>query len=75
MINSNHVTCDICGVAKGATNHWQVAIQAKGLAGIMFVPSELATVNRTDQNIKAQDICGNACATKRLSQYFQNPQF
>ena len=69
MIAPDHTTCDICGVAKGETNHWHVAIQAADMAGIMFVPAEEATAQRTLPHITIQDICGEACAVKRLSQY------
>ena len=69
MINSEHTTCDICGAVKGVTNHWQVAIQAEDMGGIMFVPAEEATAQRNLPHITIQDICGQACATKRLSQY------
>lgn len=70
MIDSTHTTCDICGAVRGETNHWQVAIQAEDMSGIMFVPAEEATVQRNMPRVTIQDICGQACAVKRLSQYF-----
>ena len=69
MINSNHTECDVCHATKGATNHWFVAIQVAPHTGIMFVPAEDATTKRDDPNIQIQDICGQACATKRFSQF------
>lgn len=70
MINSNHTTCDVCGAVKGETNHWLVAFELKGVSGINFVPAEdVAGDSRNLPNVKADDICGHACATKRFSQF------
>jgi len=70
MIDSSHTKCDVCGAVKGATNHWLVAFQLGGVAGITFVPAEeVAADSRTLPKVKADDICGHACATKRFSQF------
>lgn len=70
MINDSHTTCDICGAPKpAAATGWIVAMQIERLTGIMFVPSEDASANRTAPGLSVQDICGQACATKRFSQF------
>lgn len=70
MINANHTTCDVCGAVKGETNHWIVASQVDNMPGIIFVPADSSSVRRDIAHVKVQDICGQACATKRLSQFF-----
>jgi hypothetical protein len=72
MIDSNHTTCDVCGAVKGATNHWLVAFQLEGVSGIQFVPAEATNPeSRALPRVKASDICGQACAHKRFSQFFE----
>lgn len=72
MIVSAHTTCDICGAVKGATNHWLVACQVQGMTGIVFVPAADATIDREFAGrTVVQDICGQACAIKRLSQFLE----
>jgi hypothetical protein len=70
MIDSAHTTCDICGAVKGETNHWLVAFQFEGYAGITIVPADAVSPDsRTLPKVQADDICGHACATKRFSQF------
>ncbi len=58
----------MCGRAKSETNHWLVAITRQGMGGIMFVPAEAVETPRRE-GYTYQDICGQECAHKRLSQY------
>jgi hypothetical protein len=68
----NQIKCDNCGAVKGETNHWISCItippaeKAPGEDGIAFGPLE-ATI--TDPRLKIEHLCGEACATKRLSQW------
>lgn len=64
--------CDVCGTAKGESNHnhWLLAITEAGFSGIMFVPSEASDRNALCASY--EDICGQACAHKRLSQFLES---
>jgi hypothetical protein len=68
----NHIVCDVCGAAKGETNHWIVAITVPHRAGIMFIPADAVDDPRNPQ-AKYEDICGHACAHKRFSQWLETP--
>jgi hypothetical protein len=71
-ISSTHITCDVCGRPKGDTNHWFKAISALDTSnpaniGIAFGPS---TASISDpEGLVIEDICGDACAHKRLSRW------
>ena len=68
MIDATHTTCDICSTVKGANSkNWLVASQVDEQPGILFIPAD--SVRRDLPHVKIQDICGEACAAKRLSQY------
>lgn len=66
----NVTRCDVCGVEKGETNHWLVAITYPAWTGILFAPAEdaLQPGDRPAES-RYEDICGEACAHKRLSQF------
>jgi hypothetical protein len=64
--------CDVCGVEKKETNHWLVAITHPQLAGIMFVPADVAVQTGLGAGIVREDICGQACSSKRLSQWLES---
>jgi len=64
----NTVKCDVCGRQKQETNHWLVAVAMPGIDGVMFVQAENALTPR-EPSYKYEDICGQECAHKRLSQY------
>jgi hypothetical protein len=63
-----HISCDVCGQPKGATNHWLIAITDPhpGTVGIAFgkLGQEVG-----DPDFKLEHLCGQACAHKRLSQW------
>jgi hypothetical protein len=65
----SHIVCDVCGLPKGATNHWLVAIVRPGYEGILIQPAEASTSPR-DPDFKYSDICGQQCAHKQLSRWF-----
>lgn len=66
------IKCDVCGREKKETNHWLVCItspptaQAPGTEGIAFGPAGSMS---DDPSLKKEDICGQECAQKRLSQW------
>lgn len=63
--------CDVCGRDKQETNHWLVAFTHPQIGGIMFVPAEVAVQTGVDQSFLREDICGQACSSKRLSQWLE----
>jgi hypothetical protein len=67
--------CNVCGQLKGATNNWLKAVTSPLFKGICFVPAESA--GERDKDFEYEDICGQACATKRFSLWltsWMNPQ-
>ena len=57
-------TCDGCGVRKGETNHWFVALDACRDGGSMAIgPWTEAEAQLPD----SLHLCGEACAHKALS--------
>ena len=72
MIVPEQVKCDICGREKGATNHWIVArVSESGPAGIAFLPIDDPVARQDVPRVAAEDICGQECAHKRLSQWLE----
>jgi hypothetical protein len=71
----NHIVCNVCGLAKGETNHWLKCItipptaEAPGLEGIAFA---LIDAPVYDPDIKIEHLCGQGCAHKRLSQWLDD---
>ena len=65
------VTCDVCGAEKRETNHWLVAVTYAELAGIAFIPADIAEGTRGTNDGRYEDICGHACAHKRFSQWLE----
>ena len=61
--------CEVCGVLKQKTNHWVVVIVRPDYEGLILVPAEAAQEPRIE-GYKYEDLCGQACAHKRLSQWF-----
>jgi hypothetical protein len=68
---TDQIICDVCGCAKGETNHWLVAVGHAEFSGIAFVPAEDVRQPRDIDGGKYEDICGHACAAKRLSQWLE----
>ncbi len=64
------VQCNVCGRQKQETNHWLVAIVVPTFEGIVFEPAETFT-SRQNPALQFEDICGHACAHKRLSQWLE----
>lgn len=62
------IICDVCGIPKGETNHWLVAIADPDIPGIVFGPISAAMY---DDTIKKEHICGRACAIKRFSLWLE----
>ena len=63
--------CDICERQKQEVNHWLVAIVSPRLEGIMFVPAEAVEEPRRS-GFTYEDLCGQACAHKRLSRWLDD---
>jgi hypothetical protein len=67
--------CNVCGRLKGATNNWLKAVTTTLYRGIALVPAE--TLRDLDPDFTYEDICGQACAIKRVSVWltsWMNPQ-
>jgi hypothetical protein len=62
------IKCDLCGTVKGETNHWIdcITVPASDTDGIAFGPFGASV---SDPLIKKEHLCGEACTTKRLSQW------
>lgn len=56
------VSCDVCGVEKGATNHWlAISTNDNGKA--------LVEIYHADENQQGNfDLCGEACVMKKVSE-------
>lgn len=66
MARAESITCDICGRAKGETNHWLVATSSEGQpAHVAFAPFEGGDYIVTE-GLVIEDICGADCSHKRL---------
>jgi hypothetical protein len=63
--------CNVCGAPKLDTNHWLVAIVKPGFEGILFQPVE-ATETPRNPEFEYEELCGHACAHKRLSRYLDD---
>lgn len=75
MATSTQISCDICGAVKQATNHWFVArTSTYGVRGIAILPINDRTASDPVPGVTLQHICGESCAHKRLSQWFQSPE-
>lgn len=77
LIVSEHITCDVCGIAKGETNHWlmcvaPVAPVATVLEGIVFAPICTRIADEARRYVKVEHLCGHACAHKRLGQWLES---
>jgi hypothetical protein len=66
----NTVACDICGQQKQETNHWIVAVSSleNQCEGVAFLPAEAVPTPRP-HDMQYEDLCGEACAHKRLSRW------
>jgi hypothetical protein len=68
-MESVQITCDVCGRAKGETNHWFKAVVDRTVevpVGIAFGTSE---ANAEGTGLVLEHICGEACLHKRLSRW------
>lgn len=69
------LVCDVCGVQKGETNHWLLAVtrpptpEEPGEEGIAFGPLDASLID--PPSLKLEHICGHACAIKRFSQWLE----
>ena len=64
MSSPNRPECDVCGAVKRDTNHWFLC---GGDGSIFKVLAAADAKARTTRML--QDICGEACAHKALSQW------
>ena len=71
MIASS-VTCDVCGRQKQETNHWFLCFTMKGALGITFGAYNDRDLVPARRGLNIQDICGEACAHTRLSQFLDS---
>lgn len=66
--------CDICGIAKGETNHWLMAVTLPAsddgpeVDAIAFAP--IGTPYDAP-GLKEEHLCGHACAHKRLDAWLE----
>lgn len=60
--------CNVCGRMKQETNHWLVAIVRPDFEGILFLPADAAQDPRVE-GYEYEDLCGQACAHTRFSQW------
>ena len=65
------VGCNQCKRQKQEVNHWLIAITMPGMEGILFLPAEAVELPKLEGFVY-EDICGQACAHKRLSQYLDD---
>lgn len=61
--------CNICEIPKGETNHWIMA-RTGAKNDIRFTPWNKSGALRVGTN----HLCGEGCASKRLSQHLKNVQ-
>lgn len=57
--------CNSCGKLKQEANHW-----FRGISGTSF--HVLTATSQLGQNDKKLDLCGEECAHRVLSEWFQN---
>ena len=78
MAIAEQITCDVCGTAKGETNHWLAAVVVPPQPDepnerlIAFAPLDTVKpedVDAEDRDAAIEHICGQACAHTRLSQW------
>lgn len=62
------IFCDVCGSRKREVNHWFTAITRAGTSGIAFGPAH-AEYDAEDSALTVENICGQECLHKRLSQW------
>lgn len=67
----NTVACNVCERQKQEVNHWLVAIVKPDFEGIIFLPADAAQSPRVE-GYQYEDICGQACAHKRLSRWLDD---
>jgi hypothetical protein len=65
------IKCDVCGRAKQEANHWLVAFTQPQVSGVTFCSAEYRDI-APKKLLKIEDICGEACAHTRLSQFLSS---
>jgi hypothetical protein len=66
------VECDVCGREKQETNHWFLCFTRPGARGITFGRSDDRDLVPQKKSLITEDICGESCAHKRLSQFLSS---
>ena len=64
------VKCDVCGCQKAETNHWLVAMTRPEWTWISITPAE--TTVEPGPQYTCEDICGQACALKRMAAWLDS---
>jgi hypothetical protein len=65
------ITCDVCGIAKQAANHWWRGRLVPRTGGVMIFPAATAgTMKRKPGDV---DLCGQAHAHAWIDGYLQQP--
>jgi hypothetical protein len=68
MRNPQAFNCDVCGRAKGQTNHWWIVYLGAGHGnGSSLVVNPWEEV--LSREIEAKHACGNACTQKLLERF------
>ena len=64
------IICNVCGIAKGETNHWfKAVIDPLHPVGIAFGSHEATIGDPT--GLEMEHICGQACLHKRLFRWIE----
>jgi hypothetical protein len=59
--------CDMCGIAKGATNHWLMLLASLEGRNLQITPWD-----REGADVEgAKHACGNSCTLKLVDRYLQ----
>jgi hypothetical protein len=75
VIDTNAISCDVCGIPKGETNHWLVAVtvppteEKPGECCIAFAPIGAEVEPDIADRTELQHICSHACAVTLFSQW------
>jgi len=62
------IVCDVCNAQKQETNHWFKVIEKPLMNRIEFYAPDA----EASENFEHEDICGQECLHKRLSQWLES---
>jgi len=66
MSGVSTIKCDVCGRQKAEVNHWLVAVVPTENRGLLFAAAEEVEGEEHMPEFQYEDICGQACAQRRL---------